>query len=74
MFLDFISSGIVLTCGVAVLTCGVAVHFVVSLDGLRVCGFRVLELMWLELDPKKEVDSVLGSAMSMFEIDAAMLG
>lgn len=51
----------------------VAVHFVVSFFVVTVCGFVVWNLRWLELDLKKKVDSDLGKAMSMFEIDAAML-
>jgi len=52
----------------------VVVHFVVSFFVVRVCGFVVWNLRKLELDPKKKnVDSDLGKAMSMFEIDTAML-
>lgn len=51
----------------------VVVHFVVSFFVVRVIGCVVWNLRWLELDPKKKVDSDLGKAMSMFEIDTAML-
>lgn len=49
------------------------VHFVVSFFVVRVCGFVVWNLRWLELNPKKKVDSDLGKAMRILEIDAAML-